>query len=71
MKLYEGVRVEGVAVQDGRVVGVKTNKGDVECEIFVNCAGQVCMLLSSQCKQGCCPILALTVGWPGIGWYQQ
>ena len=41
VRLYEGVRVERVEVQDGRVSGVKTNKGNIECEIFVNCAGQV------------------------------
>ena len=33
--------MEGVDVEGGRVTGVKTNKGDVSCEIFVNCAGQV------------------------------
>lgn len=41
VKLYEGVRVEWVDVTDGKVAGVKTNKGNIECEIFVNCAGQV------------------------------
>lgn len=33
--------MEGVEVTDGKVAGVKTNKGNIECEIFVNCAGQV------------------------------
>ena len=42
VQLYEGVSVEGVLVKDGKVAGVSTNRGDVECEIFVNCAGQVC-----------------------------
>lgn len=41
VKLYEGVSVEGVEVVDGKVAGVNTNKGKIECEIFVNCAGQV------------------------------
>ena len=39
--IYEGVRVEGVDVEGGRVTGVRTNKGNISCEIFVNCAGQV------------------------------
>ena len=41
VKLFEEVSVEGVEVTDGKVSGVKTNKGSIECEIFVNCAGQV------------------------------
>ena len=45
--IYEGVRVEGVDVEGGRVTGVRTNKGNVSCEIFVNCAGQVW-------KERCC-----------------
>ena len=39
--IYEGIRVEGVDVEGGRVTGVRTNKGNITCEIFVNCAGQV------------------------------
>ena len=39
--IYEGVRVEGVDVEGGRVTGVRTNKGNISCEVFVNCAGQV------------------------------
>ena len=39
--IYEGVSVEGVDVEGGRVTGVRTNKGNISCEIFVNCAGQV------------------------------
>ena len=39
--IYEGVRVEGVDVEGGRMTGVRTNKGNITCEIFVNCAGQV------------------------------
>ena len=40
VKFYDGVQVNWVDVADGKVAGVKTNKGDIECEIFVNCAGQ-------------------------------
>ena len=39
--IYEGIRVEGVDVEGGRVTGVRTNKGNISCEIFINCAGQV------------------------------
>ena len=42
----EGVRVENVLVKNEKVTGVITNKGDVKCEVFVNCGGQVlCTLL--------------------------
>ena len=39
--MFEKVAVEKVEVKNGRVSGVKTNQGSVQCEIFVNCAGQV------------------------------
>lgn len=47
MKLFEDVSVNNVQVKDGKVTGVATSKGDIECEIFVNCAGQVCL---QRCK---------------------
>ena len=28
-------------MEGGRVTGVRTNKGHINCEVFVNCAGQV------------------------------
>ena len=37
----EGVCVEEVLVEKERVTGVLTDKGEVKCEVFVNCAGQV------------------------------
>ena len=37
----EKVRVDKVLVSNNRVCGVRTNKGDIKCEVFVNCAGQV------------------------------
>ena len=39
-RIVEKVRVTGVDVRDGRAVGVRTDLGDVECEVVVNCAGQ-------------------------------
>ncbi len=39
-KLFEEVRVTGFDMKGGRIVAVKTNKGDIACEKVVNCAGQ-------------------------------
>lgn len=50
MALAKGARMQGVTilestpvldvlVKDGRVVGVRTERGDIECEYVVNCAG--------------------------------
>ena len=50
MALAKGARMQGVTilestpvldvlVRDGRVVGVRTERGDIECEYVVNCAG--------------------------------
>ena len=39
-RIMERTRVIGTTVVDGRVTAVSTDKGDVEAEIVVNCAGQ-------------------------------
>jgi 4-methylaminobutanoate oxidase (formaldehyde-forming) len=39
-KLVEGVKVTGFDIRNGRVVGVRTDQGDVACEAVANCAGQ-------------------------------
>ena len=39
-RVFERVRVLDVLRADGRVVGVRTDAGDIEAEIVVNCAGQ-------------------------------
>jgi 4-methylaminobutanoate oxidase (formaldehyde-forming) len=39
-RLAEKVRVVGIDVEQGRVRGVRTDHGDVEAEVVVNCAGQ-------------------------------
>ena len=41
VKIVEKVTVDKVLVSNDRVCGVRTNQGDVKCEVFVNCAGQV------------------------------
>ena len=38
--IRERVRVTGVCASDARVTGVRTDAGDIEAEIVVNCAGQ-------------------------------
>lgn len=40
VNIIEGVRVTDVEVEDGRAVGVKTEQGDIKCEIVINCGGQ-------------------------------
>lgn len=40
VKIYEGTSVNHVVVDDGHVIGVETDRGHIECEYFVNCAGQ-------------------------------
>lgn len=39
VRIVEGVTVERVLTQGTRVVGVQTDRGDIECERIVNCAG--------------------------------
>ncbi|MBM3539826.1 MAG: FAD-dependent oxidoreductase, partial [Alphaproteobacteria bacterium] len=39
-KLIEGVKVTGFDIRNGRAVGVRTNLGDIACEVVVNCGGQ-------------------------------
>lgn len=41
VKVMEGVCVEKVLVEKEKVTGVLTDKGEVKCEVFVNCGGQV------------------------------
>ncbi len=39
-QIFEHTRVLDVVVDDGRVTGVRTDAGDIEAEVVVNCAGQ-------------------------------
>jgi sarcosine dehydrogenase len=39
-KIVEDCRVTGFEMKDGRILKVRTTKGDVACEKVVNCAGQ-------------------------------
>jgi glycine cleavage system aminomethyltransferase T/glycine/D-amino acid oxidase-like deaminating enzyme len=40
VRVVERVRVTGIDVRDGAATGVRTDAGDIEAEIVVNCAGQ-------------------------------
>ena len=37
--IFENTRVTGVSQRDGAVSGVSTDRGDISCEVVVNCAG--------------------------------
>ncbi|WP_123025350.1 GcvT family protein [Mycolicibacterium stellerae] len=39
-RVIEKTRATGILIRDGRAAGVRTDKGDIEAEIVVNCAGQ-------------------------------
>ena len=38
-RIFTNTRVTGIDVRDGRVTGVRTERGDVECEVVVNAGG--------------------------------
>ena len=38
--IFERVRVTGVRTEHGRVKGIDTSAGSIDCEVLVNCAGQ-------------------------------
>jgi glycine cleavage system aminomethyltransferase T/glycine/D-amino acid oxidase-like deaminating enzyme len=37
--IMQRTRVVGIDTADGRITGVRTDRGDVECEVVVNCGG--------------------------------
>ncbi|EDO41600.1 predicted protein [Nematostella vectensis] len=40
VRIYEKVQLQSVTTDGQYVDGVKTDKGDIKCDIFINCAGQ-------------------------------
>ena len=48
VKIMEGVSIEGVQLEAGRVCGVQTSNGPIRCEIFVNCTGQWARALGAK-----------------------
>lgn len=51
-QIYERVRVTGLRLAPGgthpRVTGVQTDRGEIECEVVVNCAGQWAPLIGAM-----------------------
>ena len=43
-----GVRVSGVKLDGGRVAGIETDQGDIECEMVINAAGAFAYQLASS-----------------------
>ena len=39
-KIFEGVKVEGFDIVEGRVKAVRTNHGSIVCDTVINCGGQ-------------------------------
>lgn len=44
VQIHEKTSVSHVSVQKGRVTAVETDRGQIQCQYFVNCAGQVELL---------------------------
>lgn len=44
VQIHERTCVSHVTIQKGRVTGVETDRGRIQCDYFVNCAGQVQLL---------------------------
>ncbi len=40
VRIFEGIKVGGFEIANGRVTGVKTDQGAIACERVINCAGQ-------------------------------
>ena len=48
-RVVERTRVIGVSTRDGAVTGVRTDAGDIEADIVVNCAGQWAKAIGEMC----------------------
>lgn len=48
VQIYEHTSVNQVLVKRGHVTAVETDRGSIECEYFVNCAGQVSLFMCVQ-----------------------
>jgi glycine cleavage system aminomethyltransferase T/glycine/D-amino acid oxidase-like deaminating enzyme len=47
--VLERTRVLGIDVRSGTVTGVRTDRGDIEAEVVVNCAGQWAKAVGAMC----------------------
>ena len=48
VEFHTGVRVTGVKIENGRVAGIETDQGEVECELLINAAGAFAYQLASS-----------------------
>ncbi|MFP6731937.1 MAG: FAD-dependent oxidoreductase [Alphaproteobacteria bacterium] len=48
-KIIEDTKVTAIHTKDGRVSGVSTNQGEIECEYVVNCAGMWARQVGLMC----------------------
>ncbi|MCH2367785.1 MAG: FAD-binding oxidoreductase, partial [Planctomycetes bacterium] len=48
VEFHTGVRVTGVKIENGRVAGIETDQGDIECEMVINAAGAFAYQLASS-----------------------
>ena len=39
-RLFEGVKVTGTRIENGRISAIMTDQGEIRCESFLNCGGQ-------------------------------
>lgn len=54
VKIFEKVAVESIITDGKSITAVETNKGTINCEILVNCGGQVNVQNSNQfCPYSC------------------
>lgn len=51
VQIYEHTSVNQVLVTRGHVTAVETDRGSIECEYFVNCAGQVSLVMCSSTQK--------------------
>ena len=52
--LLEGISVDRVQVSNGRVSGVVTDRGEIDCEVVINCAGMWAREVGRMCE--CCDL---------------
>ena len=48
VRILERTKVTGFALERGRITSVRTARGDIECEVVVNCGGQWAKALGEQ-----------------------
>lgn len=45
VEIFEKTKIQKVNTTNGEVKSVSTDRGDIKCHIFVNCAGMVIILI--------------------------